>query len=273
MLAPSELGGRRGKVNDSTLVHSAKQILTQYPIAACAVICLLIAALLAIGFLFLTKRKAAFRIAALMLCVGTAGLGFLLIVDSIRRTPSANVMTILADTRLLLLLCFSLWAALMLYSLEHSIPARTMLAALILGVSAAASVAVFLFAVYFPARSACPFVFYTSLADALLLSALTEAGKPKPRRILTALFAVLFVFSLPLAINDTLQTDKFLQDRKAYLTALGAAQPKAEAIVEPVKPLTKYPACWPGDEEYFVIETGWYYGLSAVYVTEYANRP
>ena len=47
---------------------------------------------------------------------------------------------------------------------------------------------------------------------------------------------------------------------------------EVSALVEPITPLSKYPAVWPGDEDYFNNDIALYYGLAEYSVTEYVNH-
>ena len=170
-----------------------------------------------------------------------------------------------------LLVAFCLWLLLMLRGLEKGLDARTMLSALVLGLAALASVLVFLFAVYFPARSACPFILYTTLADALLLGALWDKGGKGELRAAAALFCALALLILPLAARDIVSVHRQSAARDAELREL-AKTPGTEALVEPITPATKYPAVWPGDEDYFNNDIALYYGLAEYSVTEYVNH-
>ena len=158
-------------------------------------------------------------------------------------------------------------------SLAYQLEGATLTAAclLALGLAALASVLVFLFAVYFPARSACPFILYTTLADALLLGALWDRGGKAGLRAAAALFCALALLILPLAAKDVLSVHRQSAARDAALREL-AQTPGSSALVEPITPASKYPAVWPGDEDYFNNDIALYYGLAEYAVTEYVNH-
>lgn len=273
MLSPSELGGRRGKVSESTLTRALGALTGRVSPALLAALGLgLLLAVLVLAVLFVRRRRLACRLAAGLLALGVLGLAAFFARGDLRAPSAAAALgALLSDTKLSLLLAFGLWGLLLLLALDRGVPGETLLAALILGLAALGSVAIFFFALYFPARSSCPAIVYTTLADALLLSALYERGCVKPQRVLSALAALLLALILPFALRDILRADALLAERRLALEAQAAAQPGSLALVEPVTPWSKYPACWPGDEPHFEEEMGWYYGLSAVVVTEYVN--
>ena len=163
-----------------------------------------------------------------------------------------------------------LWGILMLQGLRQGLDGHCLLAALVFGLAGLASVLIFLVALYFPARSACLFICYTTIADALLLGALWDRGRKTALRGTAGLFCALTLLILPLAAQDLLSVHRQSAERDACLRAL-AQVPGTEATVEPVITRTKYPATWPGDEDYFDNDIALYYGLSEYRVTEYVN--
>ena len=272
MSAPSELSGRRGAVSESTLTRALAALNARLPGALLPALALLLLCLFAgLVFLFFKKRRLACRLGAALIGAGVLGLGLLLARGLPRDSLAAAAGALLSNTGLSLLLAAGRWAVLMLRALERGVPGETLLSALILGLAAFGSVAIFFFAAYFPARSACPAIVYTTLADALLLSALRDLGLPRPQRLAAWLLCLLAALSFPLALGDILRTDAQLRERYALLREQAIAEPGSLAVVEPVKALTKYTAFWPGDANYFEEEMGWCFGLSAVCVTEYAD--
>lgn len=270
MLSPSELSGRRGEVAESTLTKAVSRVLALLAgrfspavLAAAGILALLVFAVLI--WLLLRHRKLGCRIcSALTALFLLAGLAFF----AYRCGSAAAFVSSLAVS---LMTALGIYLLLMLRGLEKGLDARTMLAALVLGLAALASVLVFLFAVYFPARSACPFLCYTTVADGLLLGALWDRGEKRPLRALAAAACVISLLVLPMAAKDIAFVHRESAAREARLREL-AQTPGAAAVVEPITPATKYPATWPGDEDYFNNDIALYYGLAEYAVTEYVNR-
>ena len=90
-------------------------------------------------------------------------------------------------------------------------------------------------------------------------------------RAAAALFCALALLILPLAAKDVLSVHRQSAARDAELRAL-AKTPGTSALVEPITPASKYPAVWPGDEDYFNNDIALYYGLAEYAVTEYVNH-
>ena len=183
---------------------------------------------------------------------------------------SGSLAGFVSGTGTTMAIAFGLWLLLMLRGLEKGLDGRTLMAALIFGLAALGSVLVFLFAAYFPARSACPFICYTSLADALLLSALHEKGSGRTLRAAALAFALLTALLLPAAAKDIAFVHRESAAREALLID-AARTPGSSVTVEPITPATKYPATWPGDEDYFDNDIAMYYGLAGYAVTAYVN--
>ncbi len=264
MSAPSEWSGRRGEVAESTLTKAAVRLAGRFSPAALAGIAVLaLLALTVFVWLLLRKRTLGCRLGSLGLGLGLA----LALVLFARRSGSVGALA--SETPLLLLAAGCLWGMLLLRGLEKALDKRILLAALLLGLAGLASVLIFLVAVYFPARSACPFVCYTSLADALLLAALWDRGEKADLKRFAAVFAALALLLMPLAAADIAAVHHQSVQRESYLRSLEGSG--ADVIVEPIVTRSKYPATWPGDESYFDGDIAWYYGLGSYRVTEYAN--
>ena len=269
MLAPSEQSGRRGEVSESTLTkaagrvwallsaHVSVPVLIAALAAALAVLCVLV-------WLLLRRRVLGCRICEAALLLALLGALALL------AWRSGGFAAFVSSTAAAMAAAFGLWLLLMLRGLEKGLDGRTLLAALIFGLAAAGSVLVFLFAAYFPARSACPFICYTSLADALLLSALWEKGSGRTLKAAALVFALLTALLLPMAAKDILFVHRESAARDALLRE-AAKTPGAVVTVEPITPATKYPATWPGDEDYFDNDIAMYYGLAGYAVSAYVN--
>ena len=147
---------------------------------------------------------------------------------------------------------------------------RVLLAAVVLGLSALASVLVFIFALYFPARSACPFTFYTALADGILAGELTKKQGLRPLHVGVAVLSLLLAVTLPLAVSDSLHTHTQAAERETYLLSAGD-RGELDVLVDPITPATKYSAYWPGDQPYFNEDIANYYYIHSFTVTEYAD--
>ncbi len=269
MSAPSEWSGRRGEVTESTLTKAVTRLSAllsaHLPTAAIAAAGLLALLLLAgLLWLLIRRRQLGCRICAVLLSLALAA-GLLLLW---RR--SASLAAFVSSTAAGMFAALCLWGLLMLRGLQKGLDGRILLSALVFGLAGLASVLIFLVALYFPARSACPFICYTTIADALLLGALWDKGGKTALRSAAAVFCVLTLLLLPLAARDLLSVHRQSAERDAYLRAL-AQIPGTEATVEPVITRTKYPASWPGDEDYFDNDIALYYGLSEYRVTEYVN--
>ena len=268
MSAPSEWSGRRGEVAESTLTRAAARLWAalsaRLPTALIAVGAFLaLCALALLVWLLVKKRRLGCR-----LCMALVALALLAGLVLFGR-ESASVAAFVSEPNVCLLAAGALWLLLLLRGLEQGLDARALLAALLLGLAGLASVLIFLVAVYFPARSACPFLCYTTLADATLLVSLWEKGERRDLRALAALFALLAILLLPLAASDIVSVHRQSEARDAYLRSFG---PEDDVLVEPIVTRSKYPATWPGDEDYFNYDTAIYYGLHGYAVTEYANQ-
>ena len=266
MSSPSEWSGRRGEVSESTLTKALARLTSllsgRVSLPVLGLVLLLLLGVLV--WLLAARRKLGCRVCAVLLLL----VFFASLVLFRHKTGSAAALV--SEPAFCLLAAGALWLLLLLRGLEQGLGARTLLAALILGLAGLASVLIFLFARYFPARSACPFLCYTSVADALLLGALHERGGRTQARAAAAVFALLALALLPMAAHDIVSVHRQSEARSAYLRELSRT-PDAVAVVEPVVTRSKYPATWPGDEDYFSGDITLYYGLGWFEVTDYVN--
>ena len=186
-------------------------------------------------------------------------------------TLLARLPALLNDIKLTLPLALGLYLLFLLRAWEKGVRREALLAALALGAAGILSIAVFFFAVYFPARSACPFITYTTLADALLLSELWEKKAPVAHTLLAAGLILAMLAVLPAAVQDVLATYRQSMERDAYLRWAEVHRPDEVIYVEPITPRTKYSACWPGDASYFDEDISIFYHLYRFHVTEYID--
>ena len=275
MLAPSELGGRRGAASESSVAHSLERLLAAAErLAGRALpgwlpgLLVGLALLAAVLLLWLARRRKRLvcRLLAALTVLGCTALGLLAAPPLSGMSAAEALCALLNDVKLSLLAVFGLYALLLLAAVAGDADRDTLLCALVLGLAAFGSLAVFLFAAYFPARSACPAVFYTVLADVLLLDALRERGHGRPQRILTGALALAALLSLALAVPDLISTGRGMWQRHVLLDSSRSAG-ATEIVIEPIPVATKYSAHWPGDQIYFDNDICAYYGFDRLQIT------
>lgn len=280
MLSPSELNGRRGEAGASTfaknlpvLVAAARRALSGIPAALLwgAVAALLAAAvaLIVIGVKKHGGRKA-FSAAALVITLGFFAAMAALIYQRSGGVGALELFkAVVSSVKLDLLVMFSLSLCLLCLAIFFKADARLIAAAVVFILGAAASVLIFIFAKYFPARSACPATFYTTIASLLLLSGLFAKGKKHLFTGFSAVALALFAVCFAVAVPDNLTTHSQASQRLELINA--ARETGGDLVVPPVTPETKYSPFWPGDQIYFNNDIAMYYGLKSFSVTEYVE--
>ena len=274
MLAPSELGGRRGDPGESTFAKAlgkAAALLRGLQGVESLYLVALLLALLVLAVLFIRHKERRARMLCGLIAAWAGVFLVYLAPPELRQAGFLDgVRLFVSDVKENMLLSLVLYAILLDLAWEKKADKRILLAAVVLGLSALASVLVFIFALYFPARSACPFTFYTALADVLLLGELTEKRGVRPLHLTAAVLALLLALTLPLAVSDLAHTHSQAAEREARLLSAGD-RGELDVISEPITPATKYSAYWPGDQSYFDQDIANYYYIHSFAVTEYQD--
>ena len=274
MLSPSELGGRRGDPGESSFAKALYKVLALLrglPASAWLLLGVLVLALAAAVVLFIRRKDLRVRLVTGLLCAW-AGVFLVHFLPAELRGASFldGVRIFLSDTKENMLLALTLYLILLDLAWARKADKRILLTALVLGLSALASVLVFIFALYFPARSACPFTFYTVLADVLLLGELTEKRGLRPLHLSAGVLALLLALTLPLATVDMVRTHGQAKAREERLLTAGD-RGEMDVVAEPITPAIKHNAYWPGDQSYFDQDIANYYYIHSFAVTEYRD--
>lgn len=233
---------------------------------------------IAFCFLALTWKK---RRPPLYLCLGfcVACAGFLfMILAPAEKTRAAqwdwltlarNVQRVFEAPQQTLLWLYILFAVLLTLSVMRGADRGLLASALVFFLGSLVSIAVFVFAYYFPWRSLCCTTVYLVLACLLLLQGLRETGLRWPVPVLTAALAVSFVFSFVLGLGDILVLSLEGRQRDALLRQ-AAREGTACVEVRQYSSNTKYAASYLLPDVY---EESWrwpnydiarYYGVEAV---------
>ena len=274
MLSPSELGGRRGDPGESSIIRAASRVFSLlkglHGIQFLYLAVILAALAAALVLLFRRKNRNAKLLTGLLIAWTAALLVHFLPAELHGASFLDGIRIFLSDVKENMLLSLLLYLLLLEQAWIRKADKRVLLAAVVLGLSALASVLVFIFALYFPARSACPFTFYTALADGILAGELTKKQGLRPLHVGVAVLSLLLAVTVPLAVSDSLHTHTQAAERETYLLSAGD-RGELDVLVDPITPATKYSAYWPGDQPYFNEDIANYYYIHSFTVTEYAD--
>lgn len=141
----------------------------------------------------------------------------------------------------LMLIPFALACALTALAAGYGADRKALIFALLLLLAAAASVLVFTFAVYFPARGFCPAAIYLTLVSLLMLEQLRLRGRKGITYAVAGALAAVFIFSFAAGALDIAVVFKGSRERKARIdAALSAGETVIE--LEPYHWSTQYSA-------------------------------
>ncbi len=261
MLSPSELGKKNNTGGD----RPESLLMKLWQLVEGKALLLVLAALLLLLVLlwaFLRHRRTLYGILLTLTGIAVPSLTVLLLPAEL--SQAEDFLTwfnlFLSDTKISLLLMFGLWFGLLLLALLWKADLQKILAALVLGLGAMASLAVFLVAIYFPARGACVATVYTSLASLLLLMALGERRGGKLVKGSVLFLSLLFVPALLAGLSDSRSV--LQQDHQRMECIIRAKEEGlSELELEPLVSVGKYSAVWTGEaaDYYFGMEA--YYGI------------
>ena len=132
--------------------------------------------------------------------------------------PSENLITLSA-----------VYGVLLLLAIYNRINIEKLLAAILMPAAGLVSVAVFMFAIYFPARSCCYFTILTSLSCTILISEMWDYSRSKVMRMAASGLTALFVICFAMGITDSISIASQHADK---LEKINAAQMAGEKTIE-----------------------------------------
>ncbi len=251
VLSPSMLSEKRGSLSVDALlgIFSSlgekflsvfKALGTELVIAAFSA---LVGALILL-FCLRKHRKILFSLLWLGLCAVSAGL----LVYVMREVPTAHtaegtLKSYISDTQTTVVLVCFIFLSLYLTALYYRVDLKTLVISAVFFMGGLCSIAIFIFALYIPARGCCYYMIYLCIACAWLLSALVgECSTKIPCMgfVITAILMLfLFCFTFRYGVNDIIKIHEQAQER------LVAVQQAKEAGVieiefEAYEPETKY---------------------------------
>lgn len=247
MLSPSVKANKRGSVSISVVSDRLKPLLASIPAGLLiAGACALLAGIVVV--ILLRKRKKALY-SFIMFCLSAGFLAALAITAPEMKGLSVFWIfrTAISSSAWNMLFTSFLFALLLVTAICRGIPGETLLLVLMIYASAVASVAVFLFAAYLPARSCAVYTVLTVLACAFLLSAPVKGDSPKPLKGAASAAALLAAVCLVFATADVCNVYR-ISEYRLSLIENAVAEGKKEADLPYLPAGTKYSAPYGLDE-------------------------
>lgn len=265
MLSPSELGKKDAGSEGFSLPLLESVGIGGTGLALLALAALVFAAVMLWGII---KRHRAF--CSVLAKVSAAALVILLMLVICREFSTAgNILEgingAVSNVPLNLILLFGIYFSLLMWALSIDADGKVIMSALIFGIGAVASLAVFLVAIYFPARGACVAAVYTTVADLMLLAAVWKKRGAKPLKLYAAVFLVLLLPTLIAGVADVHSV--YAQYRQRVLVIEQAQERNAEELVlEPIIASGKYGVPWQGEAADYYYGMQEYYGIDRIII-------
>ena len=263
MLSPSELGSKNKDSQGTLFPLLEKMGLSIGTLAALMVLALIVLVVVLWGVLR-HRRKTTGIIFAVVSVAAVALLVVLAVVDAMQATGLfSKVNSLASDIKISLLVLGASYVLLLMLALREECEMKTFLSALVLGIGAAASLAVFLVARYFPARGACVATIYITIADGILFCALSGKIAKRWSKIIAAVLAVLFAFTASAAMSDIRAVDKQFKERME-LIAQTQQQGGQRLFLKPLMAESKYSAVWQGEAADYDFAMNILYGIGGI---------
>lgn len=278
MLCPAELLGRTGSAGESTFAVNLRLLIDRALLIfrggkAAAVIGICTAAL-GFGIYGSIKNRRIRRVilagvpalifiaAAIAFCPERRGTGFF-----------GDMMTFLSDTKESVLVMFFLSYFLTYIYAGNAKGADKRLVSLsvVLMMGAAASILIFVFAAYFPPRSAAYAGIYTTLADLFMLKGIYDKGGKRLFRGFACAVALIFALSFAPAVKDVASSTALGRQRQLILEQ-ASENGQRSVYLEAIIPGTKFSPFWPGDADYFNGDICIFYNFENLTISDYVLR-
>lgn len=247
MLSPSEIGKKNAEASGGPMFPMLENLGISAAVFFALVAVLLVAAAILL-WAIIRCRKPVSRALAWLATVAVAALSLLLIVFEARSASSLldSVNLIASNVLLSLVLMFGIYFILLMWALNLEVEMKKILAAVVFGLGAIASLAVFLVAIYFPARGAGVAAVYTTAASLLLLSGICDKLGEKPGK---AFALAVLIFLLPTMIAGTADAHSVYRQYENRKTVIAQAQADGvdKLLLDQITSVGKYTVTWQGE--------------------------
>lgn len=275
MLCPAELLGRTGSASGSTFAKNLRLIVERLSGAVGikgSVLALAALVVLALGIYGCVKSRRFRRIVfvAVPAVVFAAAVIFFLPSGMGREAGFfGSLMIFMSDTKEAVIFIFFLSYMLIYLGAVKAVDKKTIQLSAVLVLGAAASILIFVFAAYFPPRSAAYAAAYTALADMFMLTGLFDKGHERKVKLFTAAAALLLALSLVPAIKDIADSTAMGRERQEFLEQASENGQRSVSL-EAIMPDSKFSPFWPGDADYFNEDMCIFYNLDELSISDYA---
>ena len=187
------------------------------------------------------------------------------------KPDTGGIWSFLSSTYICIPTFIALFLCILCFSIYKEIEKKRIISAFIFALGSVASVAIFAFAIYFPARSMCYAVILLTTACIIMLEGIIEKGDIKLVRIFSSAILVLFAFCFIIGTADIISVNAQYKER---LRLMAEAHAKGEntVILNEYDYKTKYTAIYgledigPNPDEYWINRyMADYYGFDAIY--------
>lgn len=265
MLSPSELGTKNADSQSGMLGRILGLLGNIKPLylTAGAVFALLLVLLLI--WLFIRRPRLFCAAAAPVVLAVTVLAAIAVRPDGAGMSLYEKLQLFLSDTGESIIIMFGLYCFLLPLAILCRVKTERLLASLAFFLGAAASLAVFVFAIYFPARSACVAAFYSAISSFLLLSEIWAAGQELAVKALLSTVLLLFAGALVLGTCDIVSTSRQTAQREQLL-AQARESGQEETLLDPILAAGKYSVCWPREYANFNVGMADYYQVPEIWI-------
>ena len=176
----------------------------------------LFAAILFIAFaVYVLKNRKLIRLLLAVITIGWLA-AIIVLLPEAQGSVIKTACAILSEPAINLVSISAIYGILLIIGIYRRIDTEKLIATVIMTVAGLVSVAVFAFAIYFPARSACYFTVLAVLSCVIILSELMKSEEKKPVKLfasaLTALFIICFVAGMADSFSVASQHREILED-------------------------------------------------------------
>lgn len=277
VLSPSMLADKRGSLSLKALLglfgSVGEALQSLFKTLGAGLVAGAFAALVGAGillFLLRRRRKIFFSLLWLGLCIVSARFMAYAINEAPPvYGPEMAFKTYISDAQITVVAVCFIFLSLYLLALYHKVELRILVLSAVFFLGGLCSLAIFVFALYIPARGCCYYMTYLTVATVWLLSGLIDKGSKRAACALSALTLVLFGLTFCYGISDIIHVNIQSQDR---LLAVQAAKEEglSELVFEAYDSDTKYsvsgafPDTQPDPDSWPNPDIAAYYGLEKI---------
>lgn len=265
MLAPTELGKKNA--GDGDRLFPALEILGLPDIAVFVIAGLLVVAAAFLLLCYIKGYKIVFKGLFLLAALAMLALTILILPGKLSAGESLleKVNLFFSQSSLSAVYVLGIYFCVLMLAAAADVDRNKLIAATVFGIGSAASLVVFLVAIYFPPRAVLVSTIYTTIANLLLLSGICDKKSDRILRAFAAVVIAVFAVALVAGFADvkSVYEQSLVRNELIAQTQSGGGE---SLLLEQYDSMGKYSTVWPEEKADYYPGMEAFYGIDSIII-------